>query len=318
MNKNYSRVILISLSVVMFLAFATVASATVWHVPGDFATIQEAIDDASVLDGDKIMVGLGTHVGALVHKSVEIKGEEGAVINSGPAHGSGLTQGFRLLTGSDGTTISHLRFEVSGLDIMNGDAVNDVSVSQCTFINSVQAISNWRGNRWNIDHNEIIDLRTRCGGGIGIFIGDYTGGVVTDNVVAHNKISGTLHVDPNDCGGYCGTGIVIYADFRGNRTGAETLAYNRVIKNKVSLVSDNSELVPVVAFELTDTRYDVEADPYPVVFDNSIGFNDFRGTVDQIVLTPGDLDDCNKISRNLGDNRGHGLHPKVIFRPHLD
>jgi hypothetical protein len=29
----------------------------VWSIPGDFATIQDAIDDASVNDGDAIVVG---------------------------------------------------------------------------------------------------------------------------------------------------------------------------------------------------------------------------------------------------------------------
>jgi hypothetical protein len=48
------------------------------------------------------------------------------------------------------------------------------------------------------------------------------------------------------------------------------------------------------------------------VFDNVIGFNDLRGTVIQIAFTPVELDTVNKISRNLGDNRGHGLHPSAF------
>ena len=70
--------------------------------------------------------------------------------------------------------------------------------------------------------------------------------------------------------------------------------------------------VDVVAFELTDTRDDITADPFPVIFDNAIGFNDFRGTEVQIAITPAELADYNVISRNLGDNRGHGLHPKLF------
>jgi len=38
-----------------------------------------------------------------------------------------------------------------------------------------------------------------------------------------------------------------------------------------------------------------------------------RGTRTQIVLTPDTLDEVNAISRNLGDNRGHGLHPSVFL-----
>jgi len=286
------------------------ASAVTWNVPGDFATIMEAL--AGVSPGDVILVGPGTHAGAEVTKAVEIKGEDGARITSGPMHPAGLSQGFRMMAGSDGATISHLTFEVD-LGVMNGDAVNDITVTHCTFTNTIQAVSNWRGCGWQITHNVINDLRTRSGGGIGILVADYAGGTVQDNVVAHNKISGTLHVDPNDCGGYSGTGIVIYADFRWNRLGSQSLAYNRVLKNKVSLVSDTPAVVPVCAFELTDTRNDVNADPYPVVLDNAIGFNDFRGTVDQILLTPVDLENHNTISRNLGENRGHGLHPSVFL-----
>ena len=72
-----------------------------------------------------------------------------------------------------------------------------------------------------------------------------------------------------------------------------------------------SALVDVVAFEMTDTRDD---ETFAVIHDNAIGFNDFRGTALQIVLTPETLADANDISRNLGENRGHGLHPSV-FHP---
>ena len=94
-----------------------------WYVPGDFATIQEAVNSPSVANADRIFVGPGNHAGALITKSLEIKGTGGATINDGPAHSSGLIQGFRLLAGSDGSTISHLTFQVD-LAIMNGAAVN--------------------------------------------------------------------------------------------------------------------------------------------------------------------------------------------------
>ena len=283
-----------------------------WDIPGDFATIQAAIDDPMVMDGDIIRVTSGNHSGALVDKKVTIKGQGNAVINDGPAHSSGLIQGFRMLAGSGGSMISHLTF-TTDLSIMNGEAVDDVTVTQCTFINSVQAISNWVGSNWDINHNTITDLRTRCGGGIGIFLGDYTGaGILEGNIISHNTVSGTLHVSDGDCGGYSGTGIVLYADFRFGRLGVDELKNNFVTHNTVSLVSDNPGVVPAVAFELTDTRNDPFADV--LIFDNSIGFNDFRGTETQIALTPEELEDHNTISRNLGDNRGHGAHPN-LFKP---
>lgn len=305
MKKLSMLTILVSL---LFLAFTSVTTAATWQVPGDFLTIQGAIDSTSVVAGDTIMVAPGEHAGALVTKSVEIKGEGGAIINDGPVHSSGLIQGFRLLEGSVGATISHLVFRVD-LAIMNGDAINDVTVSHCTFENPIQAVSNWRGNGWEISHNNIYDLRTRNGGGIGILVADYTGGIVQDNVVSHNMVTGTLHVDPSDGGGYDGTGIVLYADFRWGRNGAEAIKDNRIVKNKISLVSDTSDVVGVHAIELTDTRNDPNL---VVIFDNAIGFNDLRGTESQIALTPDNLDDVNNISRNLGENRGHGSHPSLF------
>ncbi|MDP3900552.1 MAG: hypothetical protein Q8Q23_05755 [bacterium] len=295
---------------VLMAIFSVTSHASVWFVPDDFATIQDAVDSSDVVDGDKIVVHEGEHFGAYVSKAVIITGAGGAVINDGPLHSSGLTMGFRLLAGSDGATISHFKFTVD-LAIMNGDAVNDVTVDQCIFLSSIQAVSNWRGSGWQISHNDIIDLRSRCGGGIGILVADYTGGVVSDNVVSHNKISGILYVDPADCGGYSGTGIVLYADFRWGSLGASELSFNRVIKNTVSLASDTPNVVDVIALEITDTSEGANGN---VIFDNAIGFNDFRGTINQLVLTPDTLDQYNDISRNFGENRGHGLHPSV-FNP---
>ncbi len=285
--------------------------------PGAYPTIEAALSAA--VDGDTILVCPGSYAGALVDKSVEIKGTGGATIDDGPAHGSGLSQGFRMMAGSDGSTISHLHFAVD-LAIMNGEAVSDVTVAHNTFEDTIQGVSNWRGSGWNISHNEFVDLRTRNGGGIAILVADYSGGVVEGNVVSHNKISGTLHVAEADGGGYNGTGIVLYADFRWGGAGAAKITENRVVKNKISLVSDTPDVVDVAAIELTDTRYGDPLDPlepgddplWPVVFDNAIGFNDLRGTELQIALTPENLDEVNDISRNLGDNRGHGLHPSVF------
>jgi hypothetical protein len=310
MKKLMLVLVLLALLVVPSTVMAG-KSGNIWHVPGDFATIQEAIDSPDVAAGDTILVGPGNHTGALVTKPVEIRGEDGTVINNGPVHSSGLVQGFRLLAGSDGTVISHLRFEVD-LAIMNGGAVNDVTVTHCTFENTIQGISNWRGSGWEISHNEISDLRTHCGGGIGILVADFSAVPqgVKDNEISHNKISGVLHIAPDDCGGYNGTGIVLYADFRWGGAGAEEISQNRIVHNQISLTSDTPEVVDVVAIELTDTRDDEEQEP--VIFDNAIGFNDLRGTVLQIDPTPDSLADVNYISRNLGDNRGHGLHPSVF------
>jgi len=99
------------------------AQAAKWRVPEDFATIQEAIDSPAVADGDRITVAPGNHAGAWVDRGVEIKGEDGAVIDSGPMHPAGLSMGFPLMAGSDGATISHLTFTVD-LAVMNRAAAS--------------------------------------------------------------------------------------------------------------------------------------------------------------------------------------------------
>ncbi len=304
----------------LFLFLVSGATAAEWEVPGDFLTIQAAIDSPNVNDGDRIRVGPEEHAGAVVTKALEIKGIGNATIASGPLHPAGLVQGFRIMSGGAGSSIKNLKFNVD-LAIMNGAAQDNVTVSHCKFINAIQAVSNWRGSNWEIKHNKITDLRTANGGGIGILIGDYNGGEVHDNSVSHNDITGTLHVAANDGGGYNGTGIVLYADFRWGRLGTQSLSFNRVAKNKVALVSDTPAVVDVVAFEMTDTRDDPNS---IVITDNAAIFNNFRGTAQQIDLTPDNLDQHNLIVKNLGHDRGHrwhrkyGKHQRRVFRPNND
>ena len=296
------------------LGVAGPALANDWRVPSDFPTIQAAIDSPDVEPGDRVLVGPGTFAGALVNKPVRIQGVGNAVIGSGPLHPAGLVQGFRLAAGADGTTISHLRFTVDlAIITATNSRVNGVAVHHNTIENAVQGISAWLGSGWLITQNDIVDLRSRCGGGIGILIGEYNAGTVSGNEISHNRITGTLHVSPTDCGGYSATGIVVYADFRFGRAGAASITSNFIVQNTVSLVSDAPAVVDVIGIELTEA-----SDPDPslhVIHGNGIGFNDLRGTVTQLAMTPPELDNpINAVSRNLGENRGHGLHP-AAFEP---
>jgi hypothetical protein len=312
------------LVVVIGLTCSAGVEAATWRVPADFATIQEAIDSPAVEPGDTIFVAPGSHAGAIVTKQVEIKGEGGAVITSGPkpwptagAPRNTFQAGF-LFSGNgagSGATLSHLRFETVEFPVFSRGADN-ITVTHNTLINAIQAVTSWAGSGsgsfgmgWTITHNEILDLQTSNGGGIGIIVADYQGGTTaTDNLIAHNKISGTLHVGAGDGGDYNGTGIALYADFRGGASGGE-LSFNRVTKNKIALTSDTPWVVDVVAVELTVTDSLLAACKW--VHDNAVNFNDLRGTVWQLDLTD-TLDQCNNVTKNLGENRGHGLHPKAF------
>lgn len=103
-------------------------------------------------------------------------------------------------------------------------------------------------------------------------------------------------------GGYNGTGIVIYADFRWGGAGAEEILNNRIEKNKISLVSDTPAVVDVCAIELTDSRDDISTH---VIFDNKIKHNSLHGMGLNIVLTPENLDEWNDISKNK-------IHKKLL------
>lgn len=303
---------------VLVFAFCNAALAASWDVPGDFYTIQDGIDSPLVVAGDRIVVGPGQHRGAIVTKAVEIKGTDAAIINSGFPLTSykscgtidldiGFQFGF-VESAGDGVTISHFKFEGLAFPVFSRGASN-VTVTQTTMIDAIQGITNWSGTGWDISLNEIVGLRTANGGGIGILVGDGSGGTVEDNVVSHNKVSGTLHVAECDAGGYTGTGIVLYADWRYGRSGAEDVQSNRIVKNKISPVSDNASVVDVNAIELTEA----ENPGGIVIHDNAVGFNDLRGTASQLVFSPAGLDNpTNDISRNLGENRGQGLHPSAF------
>ncbi len=59
------------------------ALATDWQVPG-FATIQVAINDAKVVNGDRILVAPGVYEGAIITKAIEVRGTGDATITGGP------------------------------------------------------------------------------------------------------------------------------------------------------------------------------------------------------------------------------------------
>ena len=192
-------------------------------------------------------------------KAVEIRGTGDARIVPGPLHPSGRT--YRLPDRRGGGRRRWRRGHDCPADVHDevdlpvfSRGANDVTVSHNLFLNPNQGVTNRGGSGWDISYNTFRDLRTDYGGGIAIVVADHLGRDVQDNLVAHNNISGMLHVSATDCGGYVGTGIVLFADFRWGQLGAKSIAFNRVVKNSVALVSDNPELVDVVAFELTDTR----------------------------------------------------------------
>jgi len=326
------KLITICAVVALVLALGTTAKAETWNVPGDFSSIQDAIDSAAVVTGDTILVEPGNHDGATVTKAVEIKGEGGAVINSGPMYANKYMTGFLFRDGhGNGATISHLSFETVDLPIYSRDT-HDVTVEHCTFTSPMQGITNWNGNGWNISHNAIDGLVTISGGGIGIFVGTRApeGSTAKNNLIAHNKVTGQVVVPQEEIdrynegpeypeAGYSVPGICLMSDRRKDKP-AGTISGNRILKNKVDISSNNIRNHWPEGIALSDLGLKYLDPPVPDLLDNKVGFNDVRGMLEiegtPIDLYPDELDDSNKISRNLGDdanNRGHGVHPQVLF-----
>ncbi|MBZ9577605.1 hypothetical protein KJA13_01020 [Patescibacteria group bacterium] len=324
------RLLTICAVVGIILVASGVTQAVTWNVPGDFNTIQDAIDSPNVLDGHTILVGPGNHAGATVTKAVEIKGEGGAVINSGPTYSRFIT-GFLFWGGAgNGATISHLSFVTVGLPIYSR-GTDDVTVDHCTMSSAVQAITNWNGSRWDISHNVINGLRTSSGGGLGIFIGtrDFEGATANNNLVAHNKVTGQVVVPPDEIyrysqlppypeAGYTVAGICLMSDRRSGRPAGPIIG-NSILKNKVAISSNNPRNHPAEGIALSDLGLDQDP-PVADITNNKVGFNDVRGVIGTAIsLYPDDRvveEGNNTISRNLGDdanNRGHGVHPKVLF-----
>jgi hypothetical protein len=279
-------------------------------VPRDFRTIQAAIDSPRVADGDVVCVSPGRHHGAVVTKAVLIRGEGKAVIVDGPRRWPAVPEweaGFYFPGRGQGSGASlvGLRFEHVDLPVFSAGA-DDVTVARCVLERPLQGITSWGGDGWgtgwDVLGNTIQGLRSACAGGIGILVGDYAGGRAAGSVVAHNVVRGWLRPAEDDCGGYDGSGIVLYADFRDGREGASAVEWNRVSKNRVHLESTDPDLVGAVAIELTDTRDDGTLPP--VVHDNAIAWNDLRGMDLPLAFTPEELAGANRVENNrTGEGR---------------
>ncbi len=289
-----------TVAIVAALLLCGSAGAAVWQVPGDFPTIQAAIGSSAVVDGDVLRVLPGRRPGATVTKALSIRALGRVTIVNGPVVNTLGKAGFLFPGGGagSGATIAGFHFEHVAFPVFSRGA-DDVSVIHNTMHKPNQGVTSWAnltwGHGWDIAHNVILDLRTDCGGGIGILIGDYAGGTVTGNVIAHNEVRGRVRVPSDDCGGYGAPGIVLFADWRYPGDTGATITANRVVKNRVVLSSSDSALVPVSGVQLADTSGVATA-----ITGNEVVYNDLRGMAVPVDLNPDGLGHpVNRIEKNL-------------------
>jgi hypothetical protein len=161
------------------------------RVPEDFDTLQRAVDEGR---GSVIELAAGRHAGAVVDRSVVIRGVAGAVIDQGVEAGR-LTPGLWLVDGADGVVVQGLIFDGDGaLDagvyssVARGGVVDGVQLLGNRFERCVQAVTvvgdaaGWSivGNRF--DGLGAGPLRGGEGGGIGVYARQAEGLVVLDNL----------------------------------------------------------------------------------------------------------------------------------------
>lgn len=125
------------------IAFIGITSAKTIHVPDDYPTIQQAVDDAT--DGDTIIVHSGTYYeNVMIGQSLTIIGE-GAIIDAGGEFQcldmqstSGSIRGFTVQNGDIGIGLSH---------------ASNVNVEGNTALNNLVGFHLWDSNNNNVKNN---------------------------------------------------------------------------------------------------------------------------------------------------------------------
>jgi parallel beta-helix repeat protein len=290
----------------------------------NYCTIQFAIDFAN--PGDSIQIPAGEFVGAIVTKPVNIIGEEGATIVDGPGYksGSSFHAGFLLDSYSSGTSISWLTFECDSVESLPGlmfpifsRGADDVNIHDNIIKNPLQGISNWNGNNWNIQQNEIIGLQTRNGGGIGIFSGVIDGTTSNNNVISNNWISGDVTPYSNEGGGYSTPAVALFSDRRWPSYGYNggVVSNNYIEHNHIDLSGDALGSVGSGIFPVGIEVSELGEDAIEEVYNNYVKHNQIKNTDYGISLWESY---SNEITHNqVKENNMHGIlledtHDNVI------
>lgn len=289
-------------------------------VPGDFATIQEAVDTAD--PGDTIMVAPGSYAGAKITTSVKIVGSgNSTIINEGVSAPIG-SSGFYL----DGGFGGGAGFDIDGTEISNlaitnvvhgilGWIANDISVNNVNITPLYQGIGNYNGSGWKVVNNEINSNLSSTNFGMGVasffsnsFFG--TAKAVRNNFYAFNKInfSGT--------GGNRHMGIFV-GSFSGLPVEGNNFLHNEVA---VNITPSEGQVVNPAAFSVGMVLLDFSAlflgQPISIKNNSMVG-NDVSSR-DPIVLRPPEVASVNYknvLSENLGAIRSIEKRPDEAPEP---
>ena len=251
------RVLTATMALAAALLLCGSAGAAVWRVPGHFPTIQAAIDSSAVEDGDVLRVLPGRRTGATVTKARRHPRPGPRHDRERPGRQHPRQGRLPLPRRRRGQRRHHRRLPLRGpglprLQPRRGRRLRHPQHDARSPTRASRAGRTAPGARAGTSPTTPSSTCARsCGGGIGILIGDYAGGTVSGNLIAHNEVRGRVRVPSDDCGGYGAPGVVLFADWRyAGDTGA-TITGNRVTKNRVFLSSTQPALVPVSGVELS-------------------------------------------------------------------
>jgi len=221
-------------------------TTTVNEVNGNMNTPYSTLPNGlnAVAASGTVFVAAGNYQGAVIAKQVHIDGDDagGTVITSGVGYSptnSTYKTAFRLDSGADGTVIDDVTVLCTPATLyyfaVFSRNVDNVAVEDLVVYDTVQGISNWGGDGWQILGNEIIGTVAAGGGGIGFYLGVRPG---TNLTCSSNLLQGNVVGSDATAPDYSCPGIVLALDLRygayGLLTGNEELSGNRILGNTIS------------------------------------------------------------------------------------
>ncbi|MCX6094431.1 MAG: right-handed parallel beta-helix repeat-containing protein, partial [Candidatus Bipolaricaulota bacterium] len=221
-------------------------TTTVTEVNGNmnapYTTLSNGL--GAVAAGGTVFVAAGGYQGVAIAKQVHIDGDDagGAVITSGVGYSptnSTYKAAFRLDAGADGTVIDDVTVLCTSATLyyfaVFSRNVDNVVLDNLVVYDTVQGISNWGGDGWQILGNEIIGTVAAGGGGIGFYLGVRPG---TNLTCSGNLLQGNVVGSDATAPDYSCPGIVLALDLRygayGSLTGNEELSGNRILGNTIT------------------------------------------------------------------------------------
>jgi parallel beta-helix repeat protein len=304
-----------------------------------FAAIQDGIDGVA---GSTVNVAQGTYTGATVDKPVTILGASDgtSVITSGVPYkaGSAYKTAFRLageLADVNGSEIKNFTVEcnqpASFYFAVFSRLADDVTIDSFVINESVQAITNWGGDNWEITNNVLNNSHPSSGGGIGIWLGVMPPGYLS---CSHNLIEGNRIITSySGAVSFTCPAIGIGMDLRwggyANLTCNEDISNNQILNNIIKdeghqnqigveigvlgLEGDPVKIAAVIGkihdnIIKDNTIQDTDTGVYFYnVSTLTVQDNDITNCADNGVYVEGDQNDCTLTNNRFVSNGNYGV-----------